>query len=212
MIDDSASGPLSPETLDRYRLTVLPRVDGCHLCLPEEVADFLQERVVAGHPLEEYLGAVFVDDLARPLGISVPYLGYLASRRADPPTVLAPGMLLGADGLMLFHHRPGEPPRPTRRDVLFARRVLKAGEVAGVQLLDHLLLGDGGWTSLQDGGRVPFQPLGVRAPRDGRARVKPKYQNPEQPTQTWSGRGKMAVWLQEKLAAGAELEDFAVAE
>ncbi len=74
------------------------------------------------------------------------------------------------------------------------------------------MLGDGRWTSLGNAGRVRFPQLGGRAPLDGRARVKPKYRNPERPSETWSGRGKMARWLREKLAAGAKLEDFAVEE
>ncbi len=211
MNDDPAAG-LSPEILERYRLSVLPPRDGRDLLLPENVARFLEAQVVAAHPPGEYLGAVFVDAMVSPLGFSVPYLGYLGSLKVDPRTFLAPGVLLGAAGFLLFHHRPKAPPRPTRRDVQVAKRARKAGEVAGVRLLDYLLLGDGGWTSLQEAGRVRFRPLGDRAPRDGRARVKPQYRDPERPGHTWSGRGNMARWLEEKVAAGARLEDFAVEE
>jgi DNA-binding protein H-NS len=38
----------------------------------------------------------------------------------------------------------------------------------------------------------------------------PKYQNPEDPRQTWSGRGKRPRWLQHALSQGAQLEDFAI--
>ncbi len=40
--------------------------------------------------------------------------------------------------------------------------------------------------------------------------MKPKYADPEHSHLTWSGRGRMARWLQERLAAGAELEDFLI--
>jgi len=39
--------------------------------------------------------------------------------------------------------------------------------------------------------------------------VAAKYRDPES-AQTWTGRGKQPVWLRDKLAAGARLEDFAV--
>lgn len=45
---------------------------------------------------------------------------------------------------------------------------------------------------------------------DGRSVVAAKYRNPEKPEETWSGRGKMARWLREKLEAGGKLEDFLV--
>lgn len=40
--------------------------------------------------------------------------------------------------------------------------------------------------------------------------VKVRYVNPENPGETWSGMGKPKKWLQEKLDAGARLEDFAI--
>ncbi len=203
---------LTPEVRERYRVTPLPRIEGCHLCLPEEVADFLEARVVAAHRNGEYLGAVFVDDLARPLAFCLPYLGYLGGLRVDPRSFLVPGMMLEAEGLLLFHHRPSESPLTTRSDLQVARRVRRAGELAGVRALDYLVLGDGGWLSLRHQGYVRFLPLGEPAKRDGRRRVAPKFRNPERPGQTWSGRGKMARWLKRKLAAGARLEEFAVGE
>jgi DNA-binding protein H-NS len=38
----------------------------------------------------------------------------------------------------------------------------------------------------------------------------PKYRNPEDPSQTWAGRGKRPRWLQQALQQGARLDDFAV--
>ena len=38
--------------------------------------------------------------------------------------------------------------------------------------------------------------------------VAPKYANPEDPGQTWTGRGRKPNWLVEKLEEGAELDDF----
>lgn len=203
MADDPAAS-LSTEFLERYRLTVLPPGDRRDLRLPANVANFLETEVVAAHPPGEYLGAVFVNDMVRPLAYSVPYLGYLRSLRVDAPTFLAPGVVLHAAGLVLFHHRPQRAPEPTRGDVRIAKRVRKAAEAIGLRLRDYLLLGAGGWTSLQDAGHLTA--------RDGRSRVKAKYRNPERPSETWSGRGKMARWLKDKVGKDAKLEDFAVEE
>jgi DNA-binding protein H-NS len=41
---------------------------------------------------------------------------------------------------------------------------------------------------------------------------KVKYRNPDNPEQTWTGRGKRPRWLQEALDQGANLEDFAIAK
>ena len=42
------------------------------------------------------------------------------------------------------------------------------------------------------------------------SKVEPKYRNPADPTQTWSGRGMAPKWLAAELAKGRKLEDFAI--
>jgi len=38
----------------------------------------------------------------------------------------------------------------------------------------------------------------------------PKYRNPDNPSQVWSGRGRKPRWLEDKLKKGAKLEDFLI--
>lgn len=45
---------------------------------------------------------------------------------------------------------------------------------------------------------------------DGRATVKPKYRNPENPSQTWAGRGVKPRWMQALIAQGSSMEDFRI--
>jgi len=47
-------------------------------------------------------------------------------------------------------------------------------------------------------------------PRRKYPKVQPKYFNPAQPTQKWSGRGKQPRWLVAALSSGAKLEDFII--
>ncbi len=51
--------------------------------------------------------------------------------------------------------------------------------------------------------------IGVRV-KKGRAKATPKYRNPKDAEQTWSGRGKHPAWVKEALAGGQELEDLAI--
>lgn len=41
-------------------------------------------------------------------------------------------------------------------------------------------------------------------------KVAPKYRNPANPEQTWTGRGQKPVWLRERMEKGARLEDFLI--
>jgi DNA-binding protein H-NS len=48
-------------------------------------------------------------------------------------------------------------------------------------------------------------------PRRAYPKVLPKYQNPKNPAETWSGRGKQPHWVQAQLRAGKKLERFLIA-
>jgi DNA-binding protein H-NS len=48
--------------------------------------------------------------------------------------------------------------------------------------------------------------------RDGRSIVAPKFRDPKNPSQTWSGRGATPQWVAEHLAAGGKKEDLAIRE
>jgi DNA-binding protein H-NS len=41
-------------------------------------------------------------------------------------------------------------------------------------------------------------------------KVLPKYRNPKDPGETWSGRGKRPLWLAKRLGAGSKLDDFLI--
>ncbi len=51
---------------------------------------------------------------------------------------------------------------------------------------------------------------GKRGRSSGKRKARIKYRNPQNPEQTWTGRGMRPVWLREKLEQGANLEDFRV--
>ena len=48
-------------------------------------------------------------------------------------------------------------------------------------------------------------------PRRPYPKVLPKYQNPKDPAQKWSGRGKQPRWVEAQLKAGKKLEHFRIA-
>lgn len=42
--------------------------------------------------------------------------------------------------------------------------------------------------------------------------IKPKYRNPDDPDQTWSGRGRKPGWVQDIIAAGGNMDDYLIAD
>lgn len=56
-----------------------------------------------------------------------------------------------------------------------------------------------------------LEELAAGAVKGKKAKNPPKYRNPEDPTQTWSGRGRKPGWINEAEAAGRDVEDFRIA-
>ncbi len=54
------------------------------------------------------------------------------------------------------------------------------------------------------------QSRGEKSRRRSYPRVHPKFRNPEQPSQTWAGRGKQPRWLTAQLNKGRRMEDFRI--
>ena len=59
---------------------------------------------------------------------------------------------------------------------------------------------------------APTEALAVPRERRKYPRVYPKYQNPDEPSETWSGRGKQPRWLTAALEAGHKLEEFMISK
>ena len=99
---------LPADALARFGLTLLrhPRTT-TDLKIPENAAAFIRHNVLAGRHAGPLLGGLFVDDELRPLGYTLPYLGYLADADVEPRNLLTPALLAPAAALFLFRQRPG---------------------------------------------------------------------------------------------------------
>ena len=63
--------------------------------------------------------------------------------------ILKEALLRSASAFLLFHTHPSGDPSPSSEDLSFTRRMAEAGELVGVKLVDHIVLGSAGrWVSL----------------------------------------------------------------
>jgi DNA repair protein RadC len=55
---------------------------------------------------------------------------------------------------VLFHNHPSGDPTPSRDDVDLTRRLVQAGELMGIDVLDHVILADTRYFSFREAGRL----------------------------------------------------------
>lgn len=66
--------------------------------------------------------------------------GGLAACHATPADVFRVPVHTGAVGIIVAHNHPSEDPKPSDADIVFTKRLREAGELLGVQVLDHLVV------------------------------------------------------------------------
>jgi len=121
------------------------------LAHPAAVASYLALRYGARD--QEVMGALYLDTRHRLLAERELYRGTLNRAAVEPRQILKEGLLHGAAGCILFHTHPSGDPSPSAEDLAFTRRMAEAGEVIGIRLVDHLVLGGvGRWVSMRERG------------------------------------------------------------
>lgn len=75
-------------------------------------------------------------------------IGGTSSAHIEPKEILAEPIKIGAPKIILIHNHPSGDSTPSESDFLVTKRICKAAEILGIQLLDHIVIGDGNYTSI----------------------------------------------------------------
>jgi DNA repair protein RadC len=113
---------------------------------PESAADLLVPRF-RGADRELCLLAA-LDVKHRVLAVSTVSMGTAEHTFMAPREVYRDALLAGASAIVLAHNHPSGDPTPSADDRQVTRRLAQAGATLGVELLDHLVVGDPEWRSL----------------------------------------------------------------
>jgi DNA repair protein RadC len=103
---------------------------------------------------EEFV-ALLLNNKNHVLGIAQISKGGITSTIIDAKIVLQYALKCHATGLILAHNHPSSDPTPSESDVATTRKLMDAGNLLNIQVLDHLVItGDGTYYSLADEGRL----------------------------------------------------------
>ncbi len=103
---------------------------------------------------QERLVALLLDTRSQVLQKIEVSVGTLSGSPAHPREVFKEVLAYSAHSLILVHNHPSGDPTPSRDDILLTERMVKVGELMGVPVLDHVIIGDGRHVSLKESGRM----------------------------------------------------------
>ncbi|MBT9147902.1 MAG: hypothetical protein DDT32_01670 [Syntrophomonadaceae bacterium] len=88
------------------------------------------------------------------IGAHIVSLGSLTQAVVHPREVFKAAILNNAASIVLFHNHPSENPTPSKDDIEMTKMLVKAGELLGIKVLDHIIVGGDSYLSLAAHGHI----------------------------------------------------------
>ncbi|MCY0888915.1 MAG: DNA repair protein RadC [Alicyclobacillaceae bacterium] len=98
---------------------------------------------------KEHFVTFYLDTKHRILGEETSSVGSLDSSIVHPREIFMPAVRRSAAAILCIHNHPSGDPTPSPEDVSVTRRLCEAGRILGIDVLDHLVIGDGQFRSLK---------------------------------------------------------------
>ena len=108
---------------------------------PQDVANLLMAEMATLE--QEHLKTLLLNTKNEVLGIQEIYVGNVNSSVVRPSEVFRPAVRENATSMIIVHNHPSGDPTPSSEDVSITKTLVEAGELMGVELLDHLVIGSG---------------------------------------------------------------------
>ncbi|MBQ6635405.1 MAG: DNA repair protein RadC [Lachnospiraceae bacterium] len=119
---------------------------------PSSVADYYMEEL--RHLDTETAILVMLDNRLALLREEVLSLGTVNCTLLSPREIFLRALRWGAVNIMLLHNHPSGDPTPSKMDLEITGRICRAGNLLGIRLIDHLVIGDLCYTSLRECGCI----------------------------------------------------------
>lgn len=119
---------------------------------PADAARFLLPRY-GSRPVETF-GLLALDVRHRLKKEAVISVGCLTASLVHPREVFQQAVVSRAAAIVLFHNHPSGDPEPSAEDLSLTRRLVSAGTLMGIEVLDHVILGAGRFVSLKERGAL----------------------------------------------------------
>ncbi len=114
---------------------------------PESIADYYMESL--RHEEQENVICMMLDTKEHYLGDTVITRGTVNISLISPRELFLAALSYHAVQIVLVHNHPSGDPHPSRDDILATKRISEAGNLLGITLLDHIVIGDRKFVSLR---------------------------------------------------------------
>ncbi|MCR5182054.1 MAG: DNA repair protein RadC [Clostridia bacterium] len=117
---------------------------------PSELADFFMEDM--RHLKKEHFKVLLLNVRLEVIGLETVSIGDLAGAPVHPRETFEPAIRKGAAAVCFAHNHPSGDPEPSDDDINVTKRLMECGDILGIRVLDHIIIGDGTYRSMKEAG------------------------------------------------------------
>lgn len=127
---------------------------GQGLCFtsPSSIAKYYMEDL--RHARQEEMKLLLLNTKSRLLGETDISKGTVNAAVISPRELFVEALQKNAVSIILLHNHPSGDPSPSKADILLTKRVKDAGTLIGIELLDHIIIGDNSYVSMREKGII----------------------------------------------------------
>ena len=115
---------------------------------PEDVARYASP--LLRFEQKEHFLVMLLDVRNRVLAMPTISIGSLTASVAHPREIFREAIRYSAANMILIHNHPSGDPTPSREDIQITKQMMKAGEIMGIPVLDHIIIAGDGFLSLKE--------------------------------------------------------------
>ena len=115
---------------------------------PEDVARYAAP--LLRFEQKEHFRVMLLDVRNRVLAMPTVSIGSLTASVAHPREIFREAIRYSAANMILIHNHPSGDPTPSREDLQLTRQMMKAGEIMGIPVLDHVIIAGDGFLSIKE--------------------------------------------------------------
>jgi len=126
---------------------------GLRIASSSDTAGFLaRSGALSAQAACESFAVVYLDGRNRTLGWEVVGRGGVSSCPVEVGSVFRGALVAGAVGIVIAHNHPSGDPTPSAEDIALTERIVRAGDLLSVRVLDHVIVASEGHFSFLDAG------------------------------------------------------------
>ena len=130
------------------RVVAEPLSDKVQIRAPSDASNALMAQL--GHETQECFVVVYLDTRNRILEMETLYRGTLNCSLVRVTEVFQGAAVRHCAAIIVAHNHPSGDPDPSPEDIMLTRRLVEAGKILEVEVLDHLVIGQGRYVSLRE--------------------------------------------------------------